>query len=222
LLSREFGLDRSSTVLDLAAGTGKLTRLLVARFARVVAVEPSAPMRDVLGEALPGAEAVDGTAEAIPLADGSVDAVFVGEAFHWFQTADAAREIARVLRPGGGLGLLWNHPTWTEEEFPWLADFRRLTAGLREAFGPMPIAAAPWEEVLDGLRVFEPLRQAEAHHDQVVDADGFVAMIASWTWIVALPDDRRAELLAQVHDLLPSGELRLPYRTDAHWTRLRG
>ena len=86
----------------------------------------------------------------------------------------------------------------------------------------MPIAAAPWEEVLDGLRAFEPLRQVEAHHDHVVDADGFVAMIASWTWIVALPDDRRAELLAQIHALLPSGELRLPYRTDVHWTRLRG
>jgi ubiquinone/menaquinone biosynthesis C-methylase UbiE len=95
-------------VLDLAAGTGKLTRQLAALGADVVAVEPGEDMRRVFAEALPGIELHAGSAEAIPLPDGSVDAVTVGQAFHWFRTADALAEIHRVLRPGGGFALLWN------------------------------------------------------------------------------------------------------------------
>jgi SAM-dependent methyltransferase len=190
--------------------------------ARVVAVEPSEPMRELASEVVPGVELHAGTAEAIPLGDAAVEGVFVAEAFHWFQTAEAGREIARVLQPGGGLALLWNHTRWSEDELPWLAAFRDLTHALREAFGPMPIEAAPWQEVLDGLGLFAPLRQAEVEHVHVLDPDGFVAMVASWTWIVAMPDERRTALLAQVRDLLPpAGELRLPYRTDLYWTRLR-
>ena len=102
---------RDAVVLDLAAGTGKLTRQLVARFARVIAVEPLDGMRAVLERLVPEAEALDGSAEAIPLADEAVDAVFVGEAFHWFATDGDAREIARVLRPGGVLAILFNQ--WT-------------------------------------------------------------------------------------------------------------
>src|SRR5690606_25154234 len=90
-------------VLDLAAGTGKLTRLLVPTGAEVVAVEPVAEMRAVLSAVLPGVEALDGTAEAIPLPDASVDAVTVAQAFHWFDPPVALAEIARVLRPGGTL-----------------------------------------------------------------------------------------------------------------------
>ena len=218
----ELGLGASSVVLDLAAGTGKLTRRLTGRVARVVAVEPSDPMREVLRELVPEAEALSGSAEAIPLEDASVDAVFVAEAFHWFRTADAAREIARVLRPGGGLALLWNHTRWEDEDLPWRPAFTELTGPLREAFGPMPIEAAPWQEVLDGLDLFEPLREAQVEHVHALDPDGFVAMVASWTWIVALPDDRRAALLSEVRALVPpSGEVRLPYRTDLYWTRLR-
>jgi ubiquinone/menaquinone biosynthesis C-methylase UbiE len=104
------GLPPTATVLDLGAGTGKLTRLLVPAFGRVVAVEPADAMRRILGTLCPEAEALPGTGQEIPLADASVDAVFAAQAFHWFDDERAIAEIARVLRPFGGLVLMWNLP----------------------------------------------------------------------------------------------------------------
>ena len=135
-LAGALGLDAGSEVLDLAAGTGKLTRLLLPRFARVVAVDPSDGMLDVLRAELPEAEVRTGTAASIPLPDGAVDAVFVAEAFHWFGTEAVCREIARVLRPGGGLGLLWNRDDWTP--FAWRARFDALTKPLPRRGGHVP------------------------------------------------------------------------------------
>lgn len=100
--------ESADAVLDLGAGTGKFTGLLVGRAARVIAVEPSAPMLAVLARSLPTVDARPGTAESIPVPDGSVDAVSVAQAFHWFDRDAASAEIARVLVPGGALGLLWN------------------------------------------------------------------------------------------------------------------
>ncbi|MGP6171882.1 class I SAM-dependent methyltransferase [Microbacterium sp. A196] len=100
---------RVDAVLDLGAGTGKFTELLIERADRVVAVEPSAAMLDVLRAKLPSVESLDGGAESIPLPDESVDAVTVAQAFHWFDRDAACTEIRRVLVPGGTLGLLWNH-----------------------------------------------------------------------------------------------------------------
>jgi ubiquinone/menaquinone biosynthesis C-methylase UbiE len=97
----DLALGPDATVLDLGAGTGKLTRALVPRFARVVAVEPDDAMRAVLEEVVPGADALAGRGDAIPLGDGEVDAVFSAEAFHWFASAESVREIVRVLRPRG-------------------------------------------------------------------------------------------------------------------------
>src|SRR5262245_58367768 len=108
MLARALHLGTRSLVLDLPAGPGRLTALLVGTGATVVAVEPVAEMRAVLEGALPGVRALPGTAEAIPLEAGSVDAVTVGQAFHWFRGDEALVEIHRVLRPGGGLALLWN------------------------------------------------------------------------------------------------------------------
>jgi ubiquinone/menaquinone biosynthesis C-methylase UbiE len=104
----ELGLAADANVLDLGAGTGKLTRALVPRFGRVVAVEPDDAMRAVLEEVVPGAESLPGSGEAIPLGEGEVDAVFSAEAFHWFASNESVAEIARVLRPGGVLVILWN------------------------------------------------------------------------------------------------------------------
>jgi SAM-dependent methyltransferase len=102
------GLGTESTIVDLGAGTGKLTRALLAVGARVIAVEPGDAMRAELERALPEVEAVRGAAENIPLANGSVECVAVGQAFHWFRHDEALPELHRVLRPGGGLALLWN------------------------------------------------------------------------------------------------------------------
>lgn len=124
-LAHDLGLSPASTALDLGAGTGKLTRLLLAHAGRIVAVEPSHAMLAVLREQLPGVDARAGSAEAIPLANDSVDAVLVGEAFHWFRAEHACREITRVLLPGGGLALLWNRSRWSETELPWLAGSTR-------------------------------------------------------------------------------------------------
>jgi SAM-dependent methyltransferase len=110
-------------VLDLAAGTGKLTQVLVEAGAAVVAVEPDEGMRAALATAVPGVEALAGTAESIPLPGASVDAVLVAQAFHWFDVEPACDEIARVLRPGGVLGLLWN---LRDGSVPWVADLDRI------------------------------------------------------------------------------------------------
>src|SRR4249920_2881663 len=112
----EMGIGPEAAVLDLGAGTGKLTRALVPRFARVVAVEPDDAMRAVLEEVVPRAESLPGNAEAIPLANGEVDAIFTGEAFHWFASGSTLEELARVLRPRGRLAIFWN--IFQDEEPP--------------------------------------------------------------------------------------------------------
>lgn len=194
-LAREFGLGPESVVLDLAAGTGKLTRALTAHAGRVVAVEPVEEMLELLRRRLPEVDARAGTAEAIPVEDGSVSAVFVGEAFHWFRTDEACREIARVLVPGGGLALLWNRAEWDERDLPWHPEFKALSTPYREAAGAYP--AERWREALDGTGLFELLTSTEAEHAHVTDPDGFVALVDSWSWISNLPDEERRTFLAR-------------------------
>ena len=117
------GLGPGRRLADVAAGTGKLTRLLVPSGAEVVAVEPVAAMRTQLEAACPEVEVLDGTAEALPLGDGSVDAITVAQAFHWFEPAAALAEAARVLRPGGGLAVTFNERDTRES---WVAELSRL------------------------------------------------------------------------------------------------
>jgi len=117
VLRAEAGVGPGKRVCDLAAGTGKLTRLLVTTGADVVAIEPVPGMRDQLAEVLPDIDVFDGTAEAIPLHDDSVDAVTVAQAFHWFKFDEALTEIRRVLRPGGALAILFNQ---RDERVPWV------------------------------------------------------------------------------------------------------
>jgi SAM-dependent methyltransferase len=205
------GLEPSAHVLDLAAGTGRLTRELAARFARVVAVEPDERMRalNAFGEALAG------TAEAIPLDDGSVDAVFVGEAMHWFDAGRAVPEIARVLRPGGGFARFSNQ--WWETEpplperalellrEPWVASGRADAVEVwREAFEPSP---------------FEPLRDEEFPWERTVDAETLLSLYQTTSSIASLPDADREALVRELRPLL-SGPYVLPIRVELSWTRL--
>jgi SAM-dependent methyltransferase len=193
-------LDRfgATRVLDLAAGTGKLTRVLAELAGDVVAVEPLDGMRRELEQRLPHVRVLSGTAEAIPLADGAVDAVFVAEAFHWFDLPRAVPEIARVLRPGGGLAVLWNRPQWDT-----LAWFEELWAVLGEhrVAGP-DYERAPWRDALTADGRFEPLHDEETTHEQTTDRERLLAMIASFSWIGGLPDDRRDAALAACREVL--------------------
>ena len=155
-------------MLDLAAGTGKLTRQLVSRVARVIAVEPLDGMRAVLERVVPEAEAISGTADAIPLADDAVDAVFVGEAFHWFATAATLAELARVLRPGGTLAILFNQAD---------GDFEPpLPEAFWEAYRAAAIEKPPEQTVRTGLwqapfpGPFEPF--VESSFPNPIELDG--------------------------------------------------
>jgi ubiquinone/menaquinone biosynthesis C-methylase UbiE len=220
------GAGPEATVVDLAAGTGKLTRELVPRVARVIAVEPSADMRRELGRRVPGAEALEGTADSIPLGDASVDAVLAGEAFHWFATREAVAEIARVVRPGGGLALLWNAHDFGPD--PWARAMGELLDS-RRAPGVTPINrkhTGLWKQVFDGSP-FDPLSGPfQMRHEQRTDVDGLVAHIATWSFVGALEDGPRAALVRDLAELLrrehPSpGDVAIPYRTDVYWTRRR-
>jgi ubiquinone/menaquinone biosynthesis C-methylase UbiE len=172
-------------VVDLAAGTGKLTRILV-EHAAVTAIEPVDGMRAVLERSVPAARVLVGTAEAIPLPDESVDAVFVAEAFHWFDLERAPAEIARVLRPGGRLAVLWNNLDGGEEG--WLKDMHETVTAHRLP-GPQMPHAVPWREAIEAQ--FGALSDEEGRHEQVSDRERLIAQIASFSSIGGLPADRR-------------------------------
>ena len=213
------GLPADAVVLDLAAGTGKLTRQLVPRFARVIAVEPLDGMRAVLERVVPKAEALRGSADAIPLAEDSVDAVFVGEAFHWFANELAVAEIARVLRPRGVLAILFNQAD-AELDPP-------LPPAFHDAYDAIAIQKPPEYRVRSGLwRVpfpgpFEPFTEASFPNPVERDREGMLAHIASWSMVAALPEPDRTRLLAQLGQLIPEARYLDRLRTDLYRTRLR-
>ena len=220
------GLPQSATVLELGAGTGKLTQLLAAVFARVVALEPEEAMRRRLVARCPDAEAVDGAAEATPLADGSFAAVFAAEAFHKFDGDRAVPEIARVLRPGGALVLMWNLPAGPVE--PSIAAAEQL---LNER-GPDPSeldyepldldpkahSSGEWRRPFSGSP-FGDFHEARLPNPQTLDREELVAFLASMGWVGDLSDSERLPLLDRVRSLLPAPEYRRLWETRVYWTR---
>jgi SAM-dependent methyltransferase len=218
------GLFETADVLELGAGTGKLTRLLVASFAEVIAVEPDAGMRRVLVATCPEADVREGSAEEIPLTDDSVDAVFAAEAFHWFEHDRALAEIARVLRPGGVLVLMWNIPAGPTE--PSLAGVEELVPDEQELdYDPMDLnhrryASGEWRHAFEHS-AFEELSERRLHNPQTLDRDALVAFLASMGWVADLPDSERLSFLDAVRSRLTAREYRRPWETQLHWTRLR-
>jgi SAM-dependent methyltransferase len=213
----------AGTVLDLAAGTGKLTRILAEQADTVIAVEPVEGMRRVLRRQLPHVRAMSGTAEAIPLPDGCVDAVFVAEAYHWFDPGPAAAEIARVLKPGGGLAALWNTPG--AEQPAWFEELRD-TVMKHRIEGPSGYMreTVPWRAGLEAEPRFGPLHDEEATHDHLVDREGILAGVASISGIGGLPPDRFEAALDDCRAVLERhgiDRVTMTYRTLITWTQTK-
>ena len=219
----ELGIGPGTTVLDLAAGTGKMTRLLVSTGAEVVAVEPVAEMRARLVATVPGVEVLDGTAEDIPLPDGSVDAVVVAQAFHWFDTAAALAELARVLVPGGGLALVWNK---RDDREPWVAELDRLIAwDERDRYRVPYEDRGDWAERIAAVpSAFGPVRRFVTTYRQAVDADMLVDRVLSTSYVATQPAAERERVSAAVRDLVAGkGEtFDLPHRTAVYWCHKEG
>jgi SAM-dependent methyltransferase len=201
-------------VLDLGAGTGILTRAVGALGHEVVPVEPDPAMRARLVAATGGITPLAGTAERIPLPDASVDAVVVGQAYHWFDPDRAHPEIARVLRPGGVFGPLWND---RDENISWLAELSVIadnTAGRQGSPHPDRLALVPW---------FAPAEQATFRHSATHSADSLIDLVMSRSYYLTAPADRQVRIIAAVRELASRhpelaglAEFELPYVTTAY------
>ncbi|MBA3384070.1 MAG: methyltransferase domain-containing protein [Actinobacteria bacterium] len=208
------GLEPGAHVVDVGAGTGKFARQLVARGLRVTGVEPIAEMREIF-ERTVGAEALEGTAESIPLDDGSADAVTAAQAFHWFDPERALPELKRVLRPRGGVALVWNvrdethplHQSYAEAIRPYKGD-------------DYPVGGHPGNEPL-ASPLFTDVAERTFPHVQLMDADGLAARAASVSFVARLPEHERAELLERVRTLAPPGTFEFPYVTKVFTGRSR-
>jgi SAM-dependent methyltransferase len=181
----------AARVADVGAGTGKLTRQLRDRGLDVIAVEPSAGMREQLQRAVPGVPVLGGTAEQIPLAGGSVDLVLVAQAWHWVDPARAVPEAARVLAPGGRLGLLWNRRV---EDEPWVGELSTIigSRGTPGSSRHFPEIGAPFGPVE---------RRSVAWVHRLTRAE-MIDWVASRSYVITLPDARRHAVLGQVRELL--------------------
>jgi SAM-dependent methyltransferase len=216
-------ISERSLIADVAAGTGKLTRLLMPTGARIIAVEPVAGMRSFIRDVTPLAA----TAEALSFRNSSLDVITVAQAFHWFDADAALTEFRRVLRPGGRVGLIWNtrdrsvswvDAVWSimdrvEKRAPWRDH--NATGAWREAV----FADNPW---------FTPLVEATFHHEQILTREVVVDRIRSVSHVAVLPPDQQQEVLDEVravlrHDPATAGRDRfaLPYRVDAYWSERR-
>ena len=199
-------------VLELGAGTGKLTSPLVAAGHDVVATDPSGPMLDHLAAAV-DATVVRCRAERLPFASDTFDAVVVAQAFHWFHAEAAVPEIARVLRPGGHIALVWN---FRDESVPWV---RRLGAiiGTEDKGVNLQLSSG----ALGRSGLFGDLTAAEFRFWQHLDRDGLVGLVRSRSYIAAMAESGREEVLERVRDLYDQygqdqGGLRMPYRTECY------
>ena len=199
----------AARVLDLGAGTGKLTRDLVRRGLDVVAVEPLDGMRAELMRALPAVSALAGSAEAIPLADASVDTVLVAQAWHWVDPARAVPEVARVLEPGGTLGLIWNV---RDEREPWVAQLGDIIHrhGFSEERSKDPPVGPP----------FRPIERRDFDWSHRITMQELVDLVASRSYFILLPPDEQAAILADVRCLVAAhpqtagrGDIVMPYVT---------
>ena len=195
----ELGLEPASRVLDLGAGTGKLTRGLVALGFDVVAVEPGAPMLAQLREAVPEAEALEGSAESIPLPGDSVDAAFAGQAFHWFDRAQALPELHRVIGAGGGVALLWN---WWDERDPLQNELGELIGYKgHQPYRNEELPGGPWFREV-GRTVVESVWESSP--------DALVGYLSTTSMFVTMEAGERARRLGEVQAIAARHGERFP------------
>jgi SAM-dependent methyltransferase len=212
-------LDTDAAVLDLGAGTGKLTRVLAERYRDVTAVEPLANMRAMLERVVPGVTALAGSAERIPLDDGSVDGVFAAQAFHWFDKPVALREIARVLRPGGVVAIIWNDGN-DELPDPRPPEFVREANRLRDAAARRWDSDPRWEDLLRDSELFEDVHDRTfVTHEHVLDRAGILDNMRSTSWIASRDD--RDDVVARLGALVPDATFVIPNRANLMWARKR-
>jgi ubiquinone/menaquinone biosynthesis C-methylase UbiE len=201
-IAAELDIPPAGTVLDLAAGTGKLTRALLGVGLDVVAVEPQPELRELLAASVGHERLREGFAEAIPLPDESVAAVTVADAFHWFDHAVALAEIRRVLRPGGGLAVLSAVPDWSGAS--WAHEVGTLIAGMRTAHPKFD--GPPWQESVRTAGGWIEPREIRVTTTQPASPERMVDYIASISWVASLPEDQRTETLAKVDAIINAGE----------------
>ena len=193
-LTERLALGPGTTVVDIGAGTGKLTRQLVPTGAHVIAVEPLPEMREQLVAAVPGVEVLAGSAEELPLPDAEADAVVAASAFHWFDTERALSEIHRVLRAGGALATLGNGRD--------LAD--PLQQAIQEIVGqylPKATEILSWIPVVEASPLFGPPEELVTSFEQLFDAEGLAERMGTVSYVARLPDGERAEVLARIRAL---------------------
>lgn len=191
-IAERLDLRPGRTVLDLGAGTGKLTRALTPTGARVIAVEPGDAMRAELERAAPLVVALRGSAESIPLGDATVDAITVGQAFHWFRHDEAILELHRVLRRGEAVALAWNS---RDQDAPLHQEISELIAPFVPRDRP---PSEQWPLALEESPLFGPLEEQRFSFSQQLDADAFAERIASVSFVAGAPPDARRRLDAQL------------------------
>src|SRR5687768_16190230 len=193
VLRDEVGVRRGTDVCDLAAGTGKLTRRLIELGARVTAIEPVDGMRAQAKVAVPKATHLEGTAEAIPLPDASIDVVTVAQAFHWFESVSALREIARVLRPGGRLAILWNE---RDESTAWVAEMSRIIRWHERTVSRYQ--HTDWAAVVATNADLSPLQERTFRWDQPITRAVLADRVRSISYIAVMPSGERERLTREV------------------------
>jgi SAM-dependent methyltransferase len=224
-LASRLRIRTGARVLDLAAGTGKLTRMLLPFDASLLAVEPVEGMRRVFRSILPEVPVAGGRAEALPLRDRSIDVAVIAQAFHWFDAQVAIAELHRTLRPGGRVGLVWN--VRDDAASPFWAGLTELLSTYR---GDTPaLRGSPWRQAFDDTELFTPLEARSFSFRPALARDQVIDRAMSISFIAALPDRERAEAEAAVVSLLDAQPetagkrvVELPYRTDVYWTERRG
>lgn len=217
LLVSGLGIGKTTRVLDLAAGTGKFTRLIADKVGTIAAVEPVDEMLTILKEHLPQVTALRGTAQNIPLPDKSIDVVFIAQAFHWFASPESIKEIHRILDENGGLGLIWNV---RDEDIPWVSALTHL---IDPYAGDTPrYRTFDWKTQLENSGLFGTLEEATFPYQHQGTVETIVKRVISTSFIAALPSKilQEVELAARKIAMSASdinGQISYPYKTMCYW-----